>query len=139
VSYRYYEGTTDKRRQFCVATSPTFVCGYTDGFEAAAGIMAVDGISGERLSEIVANAHARTLHSSLRLRDADGKLTDECRVCGAKLIRKGFAAWEQREREEQTGIAMRLGIEQFDKVGEKRYFRTKKQAWAWARKASGRA
>jgi hypothetical protein len=135
MSYWYYEGPDD--RHFCWAKAPTFVCENAEGLrEEDAERIAVElGIT--KIDEIIANAHRRAA-VSLRER-VDGKLTDSCRVCGAKLTRKGFAAWEERPADPTSSkarIGARLGLHSHERVGTTRYFRTKAKAKAWALKHS---
>lgn len=133
--YWYIEGGDD--RHFCYAKTPSFVCRHADGDDLGrlAGLAAEErGIT--RLAEIVRNAHRRSV-SSIRARDAAGKLTDDCAVCGAKLKRLGFAVWEERPAGEETSqhrIAQRLGFGSHVRVGETKYRRTKKAASDWAAK-----
>lgn len=79
----------------------------------------------------------------------DGRYTGRCRICGAKLIRRGYFAWIDDaipkrkmtdEERRQAAIAERLGgAPPRRRVGEPRYFDTKKQAEAWARTESDKA
>jgi hypothetical protein len=106
-------------------------------FEEGAMYMACDPIL---LAKAVRKAH----HSFTagRRRDESGALTDECAVCGARMNRLGFRAWEDVPRhDDKMGqrVAARLGMDLPRKVLRSRYFRTKKQAEAWARAGAKKA
>lgn len=165
MSYWYLNRQRDDH-QFCWARHPTFVCHFQEGLPSTTGPIGAVLIEGyeptehdlqvrelrqdaerlgiTRLSEMIESAHRRggISKDGYRLRLDDGTLTDRCRVCGGKLQRKGFAAWEERPpTDEDEGpsktMAVRLGFNTHVRVGKTRYFRTKKKAEEWARKQTG--
>lgn len=152
MSYWYIEGKAekDRHRHFCWAKEPTYVCRYRNGIIEAEGggdfganhplLREAVAIGMTRLDRIIKDAHRRGF--AVRHRDDKGKLTEDCASCGCKLKRLGFAAWEEQPPEEedaQSRIADRLGFSNYRQVGERRYFRTKKKAEAWASKQAGDA
>ena len=73
----------------------------------------------------------------------NGRYTGRCRICGAKLIRRGFRGWVDDEIPKSKMTAEELRSARFAaqfgtapprrSVGEGRYFDTKQQAEQWAR------
>lgn len=129
--YWYVEGADG--HHFCWSKVPTFECPNADGLDAPDGIEPVDGIDGRHLSDLIKYAHRR--YSAGRAR-VDGRLTNQCSVCGVAMTRLGFRAWETKPRNEEDSrsrVAERLGFDNHDPVGETKWCRTKKQAEEWAR------
>lgn len=166
MSYRYYEAPD--RRQFCYATHPTFTCpqsrslwdyhdletGDTKVVEREPGErMGVTftrhvndrvkhgarqlGMDPDRLAGMIAVAHRR---DSGRAR-IDGKLTDKCKVCGAKMERVGFHCWVERPYTEEelesssaratVSLNAALGTQALKTI-RNLYVDTKKEAREWA-------
>jgi hypothetical protein len=155
-SWRYYEhdGT-----RWCWNVDPTFICpnaGITeyvapedgdggahviarreDEIGEAADALGMDPI---KLALILNRAHQSFKHDRERV---DGKLTDRCKACGAKMRREGFRAWIERfvpenERTEAERTSTRIGSRLFgssDTTWRREGFRwydTKKEATGWA-------
>jgi hypothetical protein len=135
--------------QFCWAKDATFLCphGYFDRVRLESGetvnriltseveraAVALGG-DPELLARMLERAHAS--HGAGRQR-VDGKLTDLCTICGAKMERKGFACWKQVPNEPdsaQARIAGRLGFSNTRHEGVIHYRPTKKEAEQWARR-----
>jgi hypothetical protein len=140
MSYRYYAGAVGAR--FCYAVQPTYLCplGEPDleaveaPWQAAAREL---GCSPVYLAREIRRAHRS--HRIGRERDADGKLTDRCTVCGARMERHGFAAWSEAPDPEEyrQRIADRLGFAMaVVQSTPRRYFERKREAMEWAREES---
>lgn len=71
-----------------------YQCTNQDGALLQAG----PGYDGEKVAKLIAAAHGRT--GSVRERDAAGKLTNRCRVCGAKVTLRGYRVWSERPFED---------------------------------------
>lgn len=129
--YWYVEGANGHR--FNWSKTPTFVCPNAEGLDAPDGISPVDGIDGRHLSDLVKHAHRRSSAGRARV---DGRLTEDCSVCGVNMNRLGFRAWETAPRDvddSRSRVASRLGFSDDEVVGEPKWCRTKKQAEEWAR------
>lgn len=140
--YWYVEGGNGER--FAWAKTPTYSCPFRAGPPGWFGSVLAESEDADELPTIDAiermfrRAHGTYQSGSPRARDGNGRLTDRCSACGAKLTRHGFAAWAERDRG-STGISERLGIALVDRIGENRYFRTKKRAEAWARREADKS
>lgn len=135
----------------CWAKSPSYSCPFANGIDDPEIVpvtsrllpaIAETGMSVERVSRAVKRVHSS---SNLRAR-VDGKLTEHCAACGAKLTRHGFAAWLERELPDDAELtpSQRIsegifGTAPTERVGEQRYFRTKRKAEEWARKQAAKS
>lgn len=150
--YWYIEGGPGVR--LCYAKSPTYICPHAY-FErvrdaddkvtgrvptaAAEKVAAVLGTDPESAAKLLERGH-RSMGGRLRV---DGKLTERCEGCGAKMQRKGFRIWreelvpeEERTSEQRTSAAInsRLGFDgQTWKTTYSGYVETKREAEGWAR------
>lgn len=154
MSYWYIDGKDG--RHYCYAKEPTFLCpmgepteyvvpapegSETEGAHvlkdatkaavtAAAEQLGMDPVL---LGMIVKRGHSHR-HGRRRV---DGRLTDQCVACGARMERKGFRVWIEAlptEEDAQSRIADRLGFSGYRPVpGSSFYLDTKKEAAQWAR------
>lgn len=134
---------------FCWSTEPTYRCPNADmprggdgeiiatpAIVSAAGLLAADPA---KLAGLLERPHRRVSQHRARV---DGKLTDTCAICGARLERLGFARWIERkptteERKSVQGrINERLGFDGMIRQAPTWYSKTKKDAAAWARSRS---
>lgn len=142
--YWYVEGADGVH--YCWAKVPTFRCPFGEGPPVAL----TDALDSEaengwptsdKLVRMFQRAHGTGMGG--RERDEQDRLTDRCRGCGAQLERLGYRAWAEREKppgEHGEGVvAEALGFGRVQPIGDARYFRTKKQAAAWARKQAGKS
>lgn len=126
--YRYWELKGDPEgRRFCYGTEPLFVCPFgrfererVDGEvtrrlpgKAEAYVVAISGVMGttaEDVMRLLERGHSGVGHHRRRV---DGKLTDRCDGCGAKMIDHGFTAWVERDRTDDSAasrVAERMGM-----------------------------
>lgn len=98
----------------------------------------------EAMARLLENVHARISYG--RQRDANGRLTDRCSCCGAKMRRLGFRAWvdepiPENELTDDHARSMRVS-ERLGLDGEQRrttwsgHFETKRAAQEWAHRES---
>lgn len=140
-AYHYYAGADGA--QFCYAAQPTYRCPLAEPSEEGAGrpnessqlVAAADALTVDpgKLAGVLKRAHAS--YRAGRERTEEGRLTDTCRVCGARMERVGFAAWHQAPDpvEYRQQIAKRLGyVAATRQVGRRRYFDRKREAMEWA-------
>jgi hypothetical protein len=102
----------------------------TTAVEAAAAALGADAV---QLGKLIRSAHHRFGAGRLRV---DGKLTDRCGACGARMERLGFRCWVDAPHEatdSRTRIADRLGFEPPRDHVRTFYVDTKREAAAWAR------
>jgi hypothetical protein len=131
--------------RFAWRKEPTYLCphGYfervregdevvsrvpTAAVEQAAAALGADV---ELLMRVMERVHAS--HSAGRRR-VNGKLTGDCAICGARMIRKGFAHWKEVASDDviARGFGAALGFDGHVR-GVTRYVDTKREAEAWAR------
>jgi hypothetical protein len=141
-AYRYWQGPGGER--VCISTHPTFVCPH-GSFERERD---EEGKVIRRIPTPAAEAAARALGADVDLvvrmldrqhgqvsagrRRVDGKLTDDCAVCGARMERKGFRVWIERpvpEEERTEGERASAAINSRLNGGPAVAFRTAKTAW----------
>lgn len=130
-NYHYYRGADGQR--FCYAAEPTYQCPLAEPGATGSAAEAL-GCDAAKLAQMIRRAHSRS--GAGRDRDADGRLTERCQTCGAKLVRVGYAAWaEEPDPEEyRERIAERLGFDRPMRQSKpRRYFDVKREAMAWAR------
>lgn len=132
MSYWYLDGPDQIR--FCFDRHPRFQCRVGEGGSADELQAAGEQLGVLKLVELVELAHRRRGRAE---RDRqDGKLTDRCATCGARMERLGFMAWAERPAApDSTGTQMaeRLGANAVPVRGDGICFPTKREAEAWAR------
>ena len=101
--FRYWEAPDGRRFNYSV--EPTFNCPNAAGTAGPAFAVAAEalGAEAEQLARIVSGAHCS--HRYGRVRDAGGKLTDRCTICGARMARQGFRCWIDAPNYEDTGAS----------------------------------
>lgn len=106
-----------------------------DEVAAAAAAIGADPVM---LGQLLRQRHAS--HGAGRLR-VDGKLTDRCAICGAKMTRKGFRAWIDEPNSDPASqrIAGRIGFGAPRITVRTTWHPTKREAEAWARHERQRA
>lgn len=137
ASYRY---TTHDGRRYCYAVEPTYRCPLADAVpeevtdvpEAIVAAAAALGSDAYLLARALRKAHTGMLATDGGRQREDGKLTDRCRCCGARMERLGFRVWieEPLDPDSTKGrISSRLGFNGYQQVdGSSRYFPTKARA-----------
>ena len=105
--------------------------------EVAAAAAAI-GADPVMLGKLLHQRHASFAAGRLRV---DGRLTDRCAICGAKLTRKGFRAWIDNPAggDASQRVASRLGLDGPRTTVRTTWHPTKAQAEAWARHELKRA
>jgi hypothetical protein len=147
MNARYYRGGD---RRFVYDVEATYRCPWALGpppdvlATALAG-----GLTG--LSVIFAKAHRQA--TRIRAQDSNGRKTDRCATCGAKLEKVGYRAWieapypdvvaelrrlgrgeDASAAEGSARISERLGGDEYAPwPGSSRYFGLKREAVAWCR------
>jgi hypothetical protein len=112
----------------------TFSIHVTDEAKAAADLLGVDPL---KLTRMLARSH-NSNHGRERV---NGKLTDRCKACGAKMERLGFRVWIERPKTEEeltaqdrtsSHVAERLGFSGERTVTVRSaYTDTKREAKQW--------
>lgn len=144
--YWYMEGADG--RHFCFAKEPTYTCPHahfertrvdeetveripTPAVKRAAEALGADP---ELLARGLERQHASFTYGRRRV---NGKLTDQCAVCGARMQRKGFRCWIEREptdderNDMNSRVAGRLGFSNM-RTERSFYVDTKREAREWA-------
>jgi hypothetical protein len=90
------------------------------------------------LGRLLRQRHASFTAGRLRI---DGRLTDRCAICGAKMTRKGFRAWIDQASDDDASqrVARRLGLDGPRTTVRTTWHPTKTEAQAWARHELKRA
>lgn len=125
------------KRQPAERLGITFSRAATPEQDNAAAVLGMDPV---KLGAMIAQAHSRRGRERLRV---DGRLTDRCGCCGARMERKGFRVWidepvpeEELSSGQRTSAAISSRI--FGGSGtqlrviRERWLDTKKEARAWA-------
>lgn len=118
-NFRYWEIKGDPEgRHFCFSTAPRFECPFAyferervDGEVVrrlpgkvsgqVAAIANVIGSTDDDVMRMLERAHRSAGHHRRRV---DGKLTDRCDACGAKMVDHGYSAYVERpKREDEYG------------------------------------
>lgn len=159
MSTRYWEIEGDpEERRFCFTTKASFTCPHAY-FERereadASGAIIVVRRTPTPAVKAVAEALGTDVASAMRVlerghggrgterRREDGRLTDRCATCGAKMIAHGFSAYVERPKREgefeetdraSAAIAGRLGFDgpsvRLKSVSGLK--RAEARAWAW--------
>lgn len=146
----WYLPSADGTRRFSWNKEPTFECPNADAVHYTAGerdgedgtwtlardeiatAAAALGADPVMLGRLLRQRHAS--HAAGRMR-VNGRLTDRCAICGAKMTRKGFRAWIDEPSEDASSqrIAGRLGLEPPRRTIRTTWHPTKREAEAWAR------
>lgn len=117
------------------AVGITFSRYISEETKQAAAALGVDPL---KLAKMITAGH-RSTYGRERV---DGKLTEKCRACGAKMERLGFRCWidrpvsadEATEGEQASkAIAGRLGFADPRRTVQTFYAETKREADRWAR------
>jgi hypothetical protein len=129
---RYWEAPDG--RHFNYDVEPTFHCPNAAGIAGPAVAVAAEalGADAEPLARIIERAHGS--HRYGRVRDANGRLTDRCTICGARMERKGFRCWiDEPNTADESGarIASRLGFEPPRQTIRVVWLDTKREAREW--------
>lgn len=105
--------------------------------EVAAAAAAI-GADPVMLGKLLHQRHASFAAGRLRV---DGRLTDRCAICGAKMTRKGFRAWIDKPGDDEASqrVARRLGLQGPRTTIRTTWHPTKAAAEAWARHELKRA
>lgn len=149
-NYCYWSGPADTR--YCFNVDPTFICPNADpirvegegvtitrdrcvAIDAAAKALMMEPV---KLARMMQRSHRSFTHSRERV---DGKLTNRCACCGAKMDRLGFRVWIERPKtaeeltpEDRVGsrVAERLGFDgQKTVIVRSAYVDTKREAKQW--------
>lgn len=136
---RYFAGKAGAR--YCYAAHPTYRCPLAEpDVDELAPVAPSLGADPERFAKLLQAAHRRG--GELRAR-VDGKLTEDCSVCGHRLERLGFRAWidapipPARQTEAQrrnAAFARTFGGDPVQRETLRAtWHATKREAIAWAR------
>lgn len=129
--YNYFRGPGGRR--FCWDVHPRFRCRLADGdLSTAPELGAAAKAAGVTLGWVLEKAHNSR---ESRGRDADGRLTNRCFYCDAKMERLGFACWVEEPDDPASSRSQtreRFGLSPFRAVGERIHLPTKREARAWA-------
>ena len=140
MSYRYLTGSDGRRYCFSVHTNyrcrnahetgrPEEPARQREVIDAADALACIP----EKLTEILSRAHGNL--GARRRRESDGRLTEDCDVCGRRLERLGFAYFIAARAPQDSSarrIAARLGASGYQRVEGPWHANTKRDARQWA-------